>query len=74
MQLFDTGPRTELRHKKDSESSFEYYNRSARPGISVLREILERWFERFPSEERKLSIMRNANREERWFDRASAAR
>jgi len=53
VQLFDERSRTKTGPKTDSEPTFDYYNRSARPAVRTLRETLERWFERYPSEERK---------------------
>lgn len=46
--LFDTIPRSELRPKYDSESDFEYHNRSARPGVVASRALMEEWFARYP--------------------------
>ncbi len=46
MQLFDAGVRTELRFKKETESSFVYCNQSARPSVVVFREMIEAWFAR----------------------------
>ena len=53
MRLFDESSHTETGPKTESEPIFDYYNRSARPAVKLLREILELWFERYPSEERK---------------------
>ena len=52
MRLFDEDTRTDLRSAKESEPRFHYYNQSARPSIVVLRGILERWFERYPDQEK----------------------
>jgi len=46
--LFDQGPRTELRAAHRNEPIYNYYNRSARPEVAALRELLEGWFERIP--------------------------
>ena len=48
MRLFDDLERTEEDPKDYSESTFAYYNRSARPGVVAMRELLERWFAIFP--------------------------
>src|SRR5947209_17160443 len=52
MRLFDENTRTDLRSAKESEPRFDYYNQSARPSIVVFRGILERWFERYPDQEK----------------------
>ncbi|HUZ47746.1 MAG TPA: hypothetical protein VMW54_14005 [Terriglobia bacterium] len=53
MQLFDDRARDSLRPKNESESTFDYYNQSARPSIVELREILESWFSRYPESAKK---------------------
>ncbi len=47
MHLFDPGPRTQFDFKQESESTFEYLNRSARPTVVVFRKMIEGWFDRF---------------------------
>jgi hypothetical protein len=49
MPLFDQIERTETRVRHQNESSFDYLNTSARPGICAIREMLERWFEHLPN-------------------------
>jgi hypothetical protein len=46
--LFDDIERTDKRSKNYSESTYRYYNQSARPGVAAMREMLERWFANFP--------------------------
>jgi len=53
VRLFDEGSRTGIGPKTESEPIFDYYNRSARPAVILLRKILESWFERFPGAEQK---------------------
>ena len=50
MQIFDDIPRTETRAKNERESFFPYYNRSARPMIAAVRQLLESWFARIPAD------------------------
>jgi hypothetical protein len=52
MQLFDPGPRAEFRWKKETESTFAYYNQSARPSVAIFREMIEGWFNRFRDEDK----------------------
>src|SRR5208283_1744754 len=53
MLLFDAGIRTELGWKKESESTFAYYNRSARPSVVAFRKVIEDWFNRYHDEDKK---------------------
>jgi hypothetical protein len=48
MSLFDDLMRVETRPKRQNEASFDYLNRSARPGIAAIRLLLEGWFVRLP--------------------------
>lgn len=49
MPLFHTySGRIGNRAKAYGEPVFDYYNRSARRDVAVIREILEGWFTRFP--------------------------
>ncbi len=52
MPLFDDIVRTETRPKRYNEPSFDYYNVSARPPMTVARALLEQWFARYPAEQR----------------------
>ena len=45
MPLYDQIVRAERRARRQNESSFDYMNGSARPGICAIRELLEQWFE-----------------------------
>lgn len=47
-RIFDEIERTDKRFKYFAESSFDYYNNSAQPGMASVREIIERWYEEFP--------------------------
>jgi hypothetical protein len=44
MPLFDQVVREELRPMGQNEGVFEYLNRSARPGIAAMRDLLDAWF------------------------------
>lgn len=48
--LFDDINRTDTGPAAHSESSFEYLNRSGRPAVERVRNLLERWFSRFPDD------------------------
>jgi hypothetical protein len=48
MSLFDDLMRVETRPKRQNEASFDYLNRSARPGIAAIRFLFEDWFARLP--------------------------
>jgi hypothetical protein len=48
MPLFDLIDRNDRRLRLQNESSFDYLNVSARPGIVAIRELVERWFGRIP--------------------------
>jgi hypothetical protein len=47
-RIFDQIERAGKRFKYFSESSFDYYNNSAQPGMASVREIIERWYGEFP--------------------------
>lgn len=49
MRLFDDIERTITRPKNYNESRFEYLNRSARKDYSKIRDLLEGWFNHYPS-------------------------
>ena len=53
MLLFDAGIRTEFGWKTESEPTFDYYNRSARPSVFAFRKMIEDWFSRFHEEDKK---------------------
>jgi len=50
MLLFDDIARTETRPKNERESTYAYYNSSARPIIAAVRSVLQLWFESYPAE------------------------
>lgn len=47
-RIFDKSERTDKRSRRFNESSFDYYNISARPGFVAIRELIERWYAEFP--------------------------
>lgn len=47
-RIFDEIERTDKRSRYFSESSFDYYNISARPGFVAIRELIEQWYTEFP--------------------------
>jgi len=52
-RIFDSGKGTEKRPRYFNESSFDYYNLSARPGFVALRDLIERWYTDFPNDGKK---------------------
>ncbi len=48
MPLFDQVARADRRPRRQNESSFDYMNTSARPGIGAIRNLLEKWFDQLP--------------------------
>jgi hypothetical protein len=48
MTLFDDISRSETRPKRETESSFEYLNTSARAPVAAARDLLDGWFRDFP--------------------------
>lgn len=48
MKLFDDLKRNYTGYSGYTEPDFAYYNRSARPEIAKVREVLEAWFSRYP--------------------------
>lgn len=47
-RIFDETERSDKRPKYFNESSFGYYNLSARPGMAAIRELIEQWYAEFP--------------------------
>ncbi|HET8888932.1 MAG TPA: hypothetical protein VFQ41_08515 [Candidatus Angelobacter sp.] len=47
-RIFDQTERSDKRPKYFNESSFGYYNLSARPGMAAIRELIEQWYAEFP--------------------------
>lgn len=52
MRMFDDITRTELRPSRENEPTFEYCNISARRPIAAFRDIIEVWFQRYPTGEK----------------------
>lgn len=53
MKLFDSFNRTSLKFKKHQQSTFDFYNQTARKEFAAIREMLEEWFEIYPSNNKK---------------------
>ena len=53
MKLFEDIERTFLGPAEHNENSFDYYQRSARKDISIIRETLNEWFNSYPQSEKK---------------------
>ncbi len=49
MNLFDTGDRSYLGWQEPFESSYAFLNRSARLPLAKAREVLEGWFQDYPT-------------------------
>src|SRR5260370_533741 len=47
-RIFDQTERNDKRSRFFNESSFAYYNISARPGFVAIRELIEKWYAEFP--------------------------
>lgn len=56
--LFDDGPRVDTGPAAYSEGRFVYYNRSARPEVGRIRDLLERWLVAYPAKERPELVTR----------------
>jgi len=52
MSVFDTFPRNDLTYASNSESQFHYLNRSGRPEVYRIRELIENWFAQYPEAEK----------------------
>ncbi|WP_407498112.1 hypothetical protein [Elizabethkingia anophelis] len=52
MKLFDEIQRTFLKEASANEEPYDYYNRSARKDITIIRELLEDWFSNLPHSEK----------------------
>jgi hypothetical protein len=73
MSLFDQIDRAEIRARRQNEGTFDYMNRSARPGICAVRELLDSWFEHLPENARADIRARFRSRDEvqhqsAWFE------
>ena len=53
MNLFDCGTRTFLGTSRHTQSTFEFFNRSAWPAVELARYTLELWFVRTPETKKK---------------------
>lgn len=51
MTIFGTAARTSLASRRNTEPDFAYLDRSARPSMQRVREVLEDWMTRYPSVE-----------------------
>ncbi|HMC32646.1 MAG TPA: hypothetical protein VKL99_17540 [Candidatus Angelobacter sp.] len=47
-RIFDEIERTNTRYRRSTESSFDFYNVSARPKFVAIRELIEQWYAEFP--------------------------
>lgn len=50
MKLFDQVERTDTGRSTYAEAAFAYLNRSARPDVAEVRQVLESWFAKYPSQ------------------------
>lgn len=48
MKLFDDGVRTDSSRARYAEAEFSFLNRSARPDVGRVRDLVEEWFSRYP--------------------------
>ncbi|PKQ62415.1 hypothetical protein BZG01_17430 [Labilibaculum manganireducens] len=53
MKLFEDIERISLDPARHNETNFDYYNRSARKDISIIRNKLNQWFLEYPENEKK---------------------
>ena len=53
MLLFDDIKRTYEGYALHNESTYDYYQQSARKDISTIRNILNEWFQSYPNDEKK---------------------
>jgi hypothetical protein len=52
MKLFEDKNRTDIRPAKHIDNEYNFYDRSASPQVSIIREKLNQWFENYPSHEK----------------------
>jgi hypothetical protein len=52
MKLFEDKIRTDNSPSKHIDNSFDFYDRSASPQVSIIREKLNQWFENYPENEK----------------------
>lgn len=53
MTLFEDIERSFLGPSGNNETSYNYYNRSARKDVGIIREMLENWFAKIPEKDKK---------------------
>lgn len=53
MKLFEHKNRTYLQPAAYNEKTFQYYDRSARKDVSIIREVLNSWFDNYPQSEKE---------------------
>jgi hypothetical protein len=53
IKIFDDTERDFLGPAENNESAYNFYNRSSRKDVSIIRDTLEKWFSRIPNEEKK---------------------
>ncbi|MEN2283283.1 hypothetical protein AAGF08_14150 [Algoriphagus sp. SE2] len=53
MRLFDDTYRSYLGPSNHNENPYDFYNRSARNDISIIRNTLEEWFQEYPNDHQK---------------------
>jgi len=70
LPLFDLADRTDLEYASYSEGEFAYLNRSGRPVVAAVRELLEEWFARYPAAHRGELRARLRSRASHQFDSA----
>jgi hypothetical protein len=52
MKLFDNKHRTFSKPATHNENTYDYYDRSARKDVSIIRKTLNKWFRKYPDEEK----------------------
>lgn len=70
-KVFDSVKRTDDSPKRNAESDFIFYNRSARPEIAKIRDIIENYINNYPQEEIKELISRFQSGDDVHFRSAS---
>lgn len=70
-KVFDSVERTDNSPKRNTESDFTFYNRSARPEIAKIRDIIEDYLKNYPQQEKKELISRFQSGDDVHFRSAS---
>ena len=52
MKLFENKHRTFSKPATHNENTYDYYDRSARKDVSIIRKTLNKWFRKYPDEEK----------------------